>query len=203
MRKRHAFFAMFAGLIAACCFFDRAFAKIQVISGIYEGLILAVDQQGAVSGYYRESQGSGVKKTCSFYLSGQGEGDQVDLLTWNIETFPGSLQAAEQGVVLRIERGRDHPGCGSVLPPLISQGMLLDRIAIANWTSLRRVIAKKTFLFPKPSKKAKSRTYVVKGDVVGVFSQSDDWLRVEYVNGQKRVGGWILAADAVELQPPR
>ena len=91
----------------------------------------------------------------------------------------------------------------SVLPPLISQGLLLDRIAVANWTSLRRVIAKKTFLFLKPDKKAKSRTYVVMGDLVGVFSQSGDWLRVEYVNGQKRVGGWIRAADAVELQPPR
>jgi len=165
--------------------------------------MLAVDPQGVVSGYYRESQGIGVTKTCSFYLSGQERGNQADLLTWNVEIFPGSLEAAEQGVVLRIEKGRDHPGCGSVLPPLISQGLLLDRVAAANWTSLRRVIAKRTFLFPKPDKNAKSRTYVVMGDLVGVLSQSGDWLRVEYVNGQTRVGGWIRAADAVELQPPR
>jgi hypothetical protein len=124
-------------------------------------------------------------------------------VTWNIETFPGSLQAAEQGVVLRIEKGRDHPGCGSVLPPLMSQGLLLDRVSAGDWTSLRRVTARKTFLFPKPDPKAKTRTYVVMGDLVGVLSQSGDWLRVEYVNGQKRVGGWIRAADAVELQPPR
>ena len=203
MRNGHVFLATFALFVAACCCFSQAFSQTQLTSGIYEGLMLAVDQQGAVSGYYRESQGRGVAKTCSFYLSGQEKDDQADLLTWNIETFPGSLQAAEQGVVLRIEKGRDHPGCGFVLPPVISQGLLLDRIAVANWTSLRRVIAKKTFLFPKPDKKAKSRTYVVMGDLVGVFSQSGDWLRVEYVNGQKRVGGWIRAADAVELQPPR
>ena len=165
--------------------------------------MLAVDQQGVVTGYYRESQGSGVMKTCSFYLSGQEKGDQTDLLTWNVEAFPGSLEAAEQGVVLRIEKGRDHPGCGSVLPPLISQGLLLDRVAAANWTSLRRVIAKRTFLFPNPDKTAKSTTYVVMGDLVGVLSQSGDWLRVEYVNGQTRVGGWIRAGDAAELQPPR
>jgi hypothetical protein len=203
MRNGHVVLATFVLLVAACSCFNRAFSQTQLTSGIYEGLMLAVDQHGAVSGYYRESQGSGVTKTCSFYLSGQEEGAQVNLLTWSIETFPGSLQAAEQGVVLRIEKGRDHPGCGSVLPPVISQGLLLDRIAVANWTSLRRVIAKKTFLFPKPDKKAKSRTYVVMGDLVGVFSQSGDWLRVEYVNGPKRVGGWIAAADAVELQPPR
>jgi hypothetical protein len=202
MRNGHVFLATFALLVAACCCFNQAFSQTQLTSGIYEGLMLAVDKQGAVSGYYRESQGSGVTKTCSFYLLGQEEGDQVDLLTWNIETFPGSLQTAEQGVVLRIEKGRDHPGCGSVLPPLISQGLLLDRVAAADWTSLRRVIAK-TFLFLKPDKKAKSRTYVVMGDLVGVFSQSGDWLRVEYVNGQTRVGGWIRAADALELRPPR
>ena len=68
---------------------------------------------------------------------------------------------------------------------------------------MRRVIAKKTFLFPKPDKKAKTRTYVAMCDLVAILSESGDWLRVEYVNGQKRVGGWIRAADAVELQPPR
>jgi hypothetical protein len=67
--------------------------------------MLAADRHGAVSGHYRESQGGGVTKTCSFYLSGQEKDDQADLRTWNIETFPGSLLAAEQGVVLRIERG--------------------------------------------------------------------------------------------------
>jgi hypothetical protein len=194
---------MFAVLVAACCCVNQAISKTKLASGIYEGLTLAVDQQGAVSGYYRESQGSGLTKTCSFYLSGQEKGDQADLLTWNVETFPGSLEATEQGVVLRIENGRDHPGCGSVLPPLISQGLLLDRVAAANWTSLRRVITKRMFLLPKPDKIAKSRTYVVVGDLVGVLSQSGDWLRVEYVNGQTRVRGWIRAADAVELQPPR
>ena len=80
--------------------------------------------------------------------------------------------------------------------------MLLDRVAAANWTSLRRMIAKRTFLFPKPDKNAKSRTYVIMGDLVGVLFQSGDWLRVEYVKGQARVAGWIRAADAVELQPP-
>jgi hypothetical protein len=203
MRNGHVFLATFALFVAACCCFNQAVSQTQLTSGIYEGLMLAVDQQGAVSGYYRESQGSGVTKTCSFYLSGQEKDDQADLLTWNTETFPGSLQAAEQGVVLRIEKGRDHPGCVSVLPPLISQGLLLDRVAAANWTSLRRVIAKRTFLLLNPDKKAKTRTYVVMGDLVGVLSQSGDWLRVEYVSGQTRIGGWIRATDAVALQPPR
>jgi hypothetical protein len=106
MRNGQVFLATFALLVAACSCFNQAASQTQLTSGIYEGLMLAVDRQGTVSGYYRESQGSGVTKTCSFYLSGQEEGDQVDLLTWNIETFPGSLQAAEQGVVSHRKRTR-------------------------------------------------------------------------------------------------
>jgi len=187
----------------SCCCFDSAFSQTQLTSGIYEGLFLAVDQRGAVSGYYQESQGSGVSKTCSFYLAGQEKAGHADVATWNAEVFPGSLTAAEQGVVLRIEKGRDHPGCGSVLPPLISEGLSLDRVSATDWTSLRRVVAKKTFFFPKPSTKGKTRTYVVMGDLVGVLSQSGDWLKVEYALGQKHVGGWMRAADAAELQPLR
>jgi hypothetical protein len=202
MRNGHVCLATFAVLAAACCCVEQAISETQLASGIYEGLMLAVDRNGVVSGYYQESQGTGVTKTCSFYLSGQEKGERADLLTWNVETFPGSLEAAEHGVVLRVEKGRDHPGCGSVLSPLISQGLLLDRVAVANWTSLRRVTATRTFLFPKPDPNAKSRTYVVMGDLVGVLFQNGDWSRVEYVNGQTRVDGWIRTADAVELQPP-
>jgi hypothetical protein len=85
MRNGHVFLATFALLVAAGCCFNQAVSQTQLTSGIYEGLMLAVNQQGAVSGYYRERQGSGVTKTCSFYLSGQEKDDQADLLTWNIE----------------------------------------------------------------------------------------------------------------------
>jgi len=40
---------------------------------MYEGLMLAVAQSGEISGYYRESQGEGVTKTCSVLLIGQGD----------------------------------------------------------------------------------------------------------------------------------
>ena len=191
----------FIAAVEPCAFTQAALAQTRIRSGVYEGLMLAVDAQGAVTGYFREGQGSGVTKTCSFSLSGREKGDQADVMTRSVEAFPGTLKAADQGVVLQIAKGRDHPGCASVLPPLISEGMLLDLDARADWTSLRRVIAKKSYLFPKPNAR-KGRSYLIKGDVVGVLSKSRDWLSVEYANEGKRVRGWIPAADTAQLTAP-
>jgi hypothetical protein len=202
MRAIHLFrVAAVCIVLKLCPFVNGAFSQTQLKSGIYEGLRLAVDAHGAVTGYYRDVQGSGVTKTCSFFLFGREKGDAADVVTWNIEAFPGSLKSAKEGVVLRIENGRDHPGCASVLPPLISEGMLLDLDARTDWTSLRRVTAKKSFLLQKPNAR-KGRSYLLIGDVVGVLSKSRDWLSVEYANEGKRVRGWIRAADTAELKPP-
>ena len=88
-----------------------------------------------------------------------------------------------------------------MLPPLISEGMLLDLDARADWTSLRRVIAKKSYLFQKPNAR-KGRSYLVMGDVVGVLAKSRDWLSVEYPGEGKRVRGWIHAGDTEDLKAP-
>ena len=194
----------FLTLIAfgSCILGDAVLAQTELHSGVYEGLRLAVDAHASVTGYYRDIQGSGVTKTCSFFLSGREKAGQANVVTWNIEAFPGSLKSAKEGVVLRIENGRDHPGCASVLPPLIAEGMLLDLDSRANWTSLRRVIAKRSYLLRKPSDRKGSGTYLVMGDIVGVLSKSRDLLSVEYANEDKRVRGWIRAADTAELKPP-
>lgn len=184
--------------IGPCIFIQDALAQTTLRSGVYEGLMLAVDAQGAVNGYFREGQGSGVTKTCAFYLSGRKKGDQANVVTRSVEAFPGILKAADQGVILQIANGRDHPGCASVLPPLISEGMLLDLDARADWTSLRRVIAKKSYLFQKPNAR-KGRSYLVMGDVVGVLAKSRNWLSVEYAHNGKRVRGWIPTSDTAEL----
>jgi len=183
-------------------FAGGAWSQTFLKSGIYEGLMLAVDAQGDVTGYFREAQGSGVTKTCSFFLSGREKGGQADVVTWSLEAFPGSLKPADDGVILRVENGRDHPGCASVLPPLISDGMLLDLDSRADWTSLRRVTAKRSYLLKKPNDRRGARAYLVRGDIVGVLGRSGDWLHVEYAKERRRTGGWMRAADTAEIKPP-
>jgi hypothetical protein len=177
-------------------------SQTQLKSGIYEGLTLAVDADGNVTGYYHDVEGEGVTKSCSFFLSGREKGGEADVVTWSLEAFPGSLTSADQGVILRIEHGRDHPGCASVLPPLISEGMLLDLDSRSDWTSLRRVIANRAYLLKRPHDRRGARAYLVRGDLVGVLARSGDWLDVEYAKEGRRTRGWMRAADSAEIKPP-
>jgi len=170
-------------------------------SGMYEGLMLAVGQSGEISGYYRESQGEGVTKTWSFFLSGKATSDQVSVTTWNTESFPGMLKPEGKGVTLKIERGREHPGCGLVLLPQISRGITLDLAFSANWTTLRRITSPRVYFFPEANAQKRSNAYLVRGDVVGVLSESPGWLQVEYVRdgGNKRITGWIRSSVCEKL----
>jgi hypothetical protein len=179
------------------------FAQTGLKSGVYEGLILAVDPSRKVTGYYREDQGDGVTKSCSFFLSGQEQTGQAHVVTWSLDSFlPGSIKTVDQGIILRIKSGRDRSGCASVLPPLISEGMPLDRVAAADWTSLRRVITTRSYFFKTPRAGTAGGAYVVLGDVVGVLSRTGAWLKAEYPRDQ-RVTGWLRAADTAEVRPPR
>jgi hypothetical protein len=171
-------------------------------SGIYEGLMLAVDAQGNVTGFYREEQGEGVTKTCSFFLSGKATSDETSVITWNDETFPGTIKSEKGGVKLKIARGREHPGCGLVLLPQISDGITLDQVIKAKWIGLRKIVRQRVYLHSEPVSSKKLRAFVVKGDVVGVVSESGGWLLVEYPGRTMTTKGWMQASDTMKWDPP-
>lgn len=173
-------------------------------AGLYEGLMLAVQADGAITGYYREEQGEGVSKRCAFFLSGQrtaGSGP-VTLQTWATEVFAGSLQFEPQAVTLRIEQGRDHPGCAAVLLPQIASGLRLSLLDATRWTGLRRVVAARSWFHAAPQRARRLRTFVVAGDVVAVTAQQGDWLQVAYPGAKGLVTGWMPAADLAAPAPP-
>jgi len=166
--------------------------------------MLAVAQSGEISGYYRESQGEGVTKTCSFFLAGSASSDQVRIISGAGKSVPGMLMSEGDGAVLKIEKGRELPGCGLVLIPEIAQGITLSRTFEANWVMLRRIASPKAYFFRGPTAQQRLNAYLVKGDVVGVLSESDDWLNVEYVgnSGNSRTTGWIRSKDCEDLFAP-
>jgi hypothetical protein len=197
--------SMFAAflLLAAASTVRAAPPAGHLQSGIYEGLMLAVDRNGKISGYYRETQGEGVTKTCSFFLSGNATSDQIDVTTWNLQAFPGLLKSEDKGVALTIERGREHPGCGLVLLPEIAQGIRLDLTLATDWIALRRIVSPRAYFFAEPSERQKTNSYVTKGDIVGLLSVSGDWLEVEYPRqGNKTIKGWIRSRDSESLRIP-
>ncbi|MFM9925377.1 hypothetical protein VLK31_20475 [Variovorax sp. H27-G14] len=165
--------------------------------GLYEGLMLAVDGGGAVSGSFAQ-QGS-----CTFHIAGRANSQGAVVVRTVGEgaapSIEGRLSAGKEGVTLILPGGQQLPGCGNVLPPLIDTGLALDLTHKGAWTQLVNVSADKTALRKSPTDAG--RAYVVRGDVLGVVSEKADLLQVEFVNGQGRVvRGWIAAKDAKAIR---
>jgi hypothetical protein len=194
-----------AAWLCAVLFAASAFAETpapRLRSGIFEGLLLAVNPQGEITGYYREEQGEGVVKTCSFFLAGKVAGGAASVTTWSMQRFPGRLTPQSDGVELRIKQGDEHPGCGLVLPPLIASGMGFSLVRETNWRELRRIVDKRANFHSAPSEAKKMRAFVVTGDVVGVIAESGEWLEVEYPGKEKTTRGWVRAAATQKLTAP-
>ena len=176
-----------------------------IVPGRYDAMLLAVTPDHQVQGYYREELGEGVSRRCDFYLQGPIDGAMpAHITTWRTEALPGSLAASDNGVVLTIERGLDHPGCMSVLGPEIATGFDLQRIDKRAWIGLVSISADKAYLLKNPGSSTSKRPYIIKNDVVGVLEYKDGWARVEYVNGDDRsFKGWIRADQFAKLVPPQ
>ena len=164
--------------------------------------MLAVDAQGGITGYYREDQGEGVVKRCAFFLAGKVAAGESPVVTWNQGKFPGSLTPSSDGVKLRVDQGREHPGCGLVLLPQIASGLELDLVGAATWQELRRIVDTRANLHSAPDEGKKMRAFLTKGDVVGVIAESGDWLHVEYPDKGKTTRGWVRAGATRKLTVP-
>jgi hypothetical protein len=169
--------------------------------GLYEGLMLAVDGGGAVSGSFAQ-QGS-----CTFRIAGRASSQSAAVVRTIVEGPAPSIEgrlsadADSRTVSLALPGGQQLPGCGNVLPPLIDNGLDLDLTHKAGWTRLVSVSADRTALQKSPGDAG--RAYVVRGDVLGVVSEKAGLLEVDFVNTQGRVlHGWIAAKDAKAIAAP-
>ena len=188
----------------------------KLVPGVYEFLMLAVDPGNEVLGFYRESQGEGVVKTCSFFLKGRMKDGQANIASWSGlfhgpsidegKVFPGLLKnKGGNDVSLKIERGPEHPGCSLVLMPQISdEGLVLERTNEAKWVSLKIVKNDRAPLFSEPVSGKKTKSYFIKNDVLGVVSMNGEWINVEFPReGKQPVKGWVKSNDVQDLQPPQ
>lgn len=176
-------------------------AESQLRPGQYEALSLAVAPSGEITGYYNEVLGEGVVKQCSFFLTGKVTAPAVKVTSFTGETTSGSLKADGDGVMLSVAKGNELPGCGMVLVPEIAQGVSLERLFAANWVSLQRIASARAHFFSEPSEQRQLKSFVVRGDVVGVLSEKEGWLNVDYVRADgKRTTGWLRKADCENIK---
>jgi hypothetical protein len=180
----------------------HASAQAAFQPGLFEGLMLAVDSRGKIAGYFHQEQGEAPSKTCAFFLAGKAAPGEIAVVTWSKDVHDGTLKTQKDGVTLKIPKGRDHPGCGLVLPPQIAQGLELDRTGETRWIDLRKIAAQRVYLHSAPDSSGRLRAFVVAGDVVGVRSVRGEWLEVDYVGSARSTTGWIRAQATAGIAPP-
>lgn len=163
--------------------------------GVYESLLLAVNPNGAITGYYREAQGEGVVKTCAFTFKGEAHVGIANIFV-GAESFPGKIQAETDGINLKIPKGRELPGCGLILMPEISEGLSYDLITKAPWKDLRNITSEKSYFHSEPKFDKKLKSYLVRGDVIGVVREEGDWLQIDYYSDSGNMSRrWINSKE--------
>ena len=172
--------------------------------GVYENLLIAVNKDGLVTGYYRESQGEGVVKNCEFFFKGEAKNGMANIAVWGDQVFDGKIKAGAEDLNLKIEKGRELPGCGLVLMPEIANGLDFDLLTKAPWSELRRITNEKSFFYSEPKADKQLKAYLVKGDVVGVVASQGDWLQIDYYSSNGKTSRrWVSAKDTSVLQTPQ
>ncbi|MGJ7470830.1 hypothetical protein [Kosakonia cowanii] len=173
-------------------------------SGIYEELQLAVSPQGKISGYYSETLGVGVTRTCAFSLVGEvsAKGDAT-ITSWSTAVLPGHLAATADGVTLTVPDGQTHDGCSNVMPPLINDGLELSKTRDTDWQSMAQVRAERLYFYRQPEEKTRRKAFIVQDDVVGVLKTQGEWTQVEYLSDEgKSTTGWVKSEALAPLTPP-
>ena len=169
--------------------------------GIYENLLLAVNSNGSVTGYYHEAQGEGAVKTCAFSFKGEAKSGVANILVGGDKSFSGEIKAGTDAVNLKITRGREIPGCGLLLMPEIESGLSFDLITKAPWIELRKISSEKSNFYSEPNSDKQLKSYLVKGDVVGVVASQGDWLQIDYYPSSGKISHrWIRNQDTANLQ---
>ncbi len=196
------FFVMFFITLMSTVHANAQAETIQFEPGIYENLLLAVNKNGVITGYYREEQGEGVTKTCEFFLQGEAKEGVANIITWGNKPFAGVIKAGTTEINLKIEKGREHPGCGLVLMPEIARGLSFDLITKAPWSELRTIASEKSYFYSEPNSAKRLKSYLVKGDVVGVVAIQDNWLQIEYYSSNAKITRrWICSQNTATLEP--
>ena len=163
--------------------------------GVYDGLMLAVDKHGIVSGYYKDSQDG---RVCNFFLNGHNSTKNIPITSRDTETFPGTLRPEGENVKLQISK--PHPGCHVVgNPEIFTSGATLEKTLPTQWTAIRIVKITRTSIFSSPSEKDKTKLYLIKDDALGVVANQDQWTQVEYYRaGKSIIKGWVKSSDILD-----
>jgi hypothetical protein len=180
---------------------SRPVTDNEIASGDYGGeMLIAVDPAShIVRGYYQSSTGNG-QFNCIFYFSGKVNG-----AIWSYfpetpdDPIMGTL-ARESDGSLSVRLATEHGGCWNVRHFADKNQPAEFTLDTAYpWVSVAVIKSVRAHLYDRPTDKVPRKTYVVKGDGVGIRARRAGWLQVDFVGGGKPVSGWIRSSDVYPI----
>jgi hypothetical protein len=175
-----------------------------VTPGTYDNTIVAFDKsKKIVTGYFSESSAneSSPSIQCEFYFAGVLTGSTAKLkiyqLTLQDKPTSGTLkvEGAGEDSNINLQLEEEQPGCMNIYPKAELAKNKLPIVTPASWIEVRMVTEKKVYFFKSILPETKTKTYITKGDVVGVLEYRGDWAKVMYKGETKSTTGWIKVSQ--------
>ena len=175
----------------------RPLQESDLASGDYGGeMLIGVDPAShAVTGYYQSSTGNG-QFSRIFYLTGKADGAiRTYFPETPAEVVTGRLTRDGRDS-FRVRLAREHGGCWNVQHFADKDQPADFTLETAYpWISIAVVTSARAHFFGGPLSKAPRKSYVVKGDGLGVRAARPGWLQVDFIGGGKPVTGWVRRSD--------
>jgi hypothetical protein len=214
LKFHHKILLSASALLFVLCLNVSAQQKNKIVSGDYEGLLIGVNSQGELTGYYNSGTGDdgygNPRFTCTFFIYGEKEtGGKYKVKTWHPEypdeVVEGELKYVENkgkpGVNMYLDG--EHGGCWNVAPVLKEKGgVSYDLTSAGKWESIRMISPKRVYLFKSFDAKAPQKIYIVKNDVVRILQTKGDLAEINFINDRgKATKGWMMSKDFYALAP--
>jgi hypothetical protein len=176
-------------------------------SGLYDNLSIVVSN-GEVTGAFNDKRiGNGTETapqfSCAFMLKGKLDGNHASIITWipgDKQTIAGELTFTPDGATLKLKAAQD--GCAMTSGDMVSQAFEVTRGAPGDgWIGLAMVTSKKAIFRKEPGAAAHRTPFVLHYDAVVVLARNGDWVKADYVLGDKPVIGWLPVSD-LAFDPP-
>jgi hypothetical protein len=172
--------------------------------GDYGDLILGIDTAAQeFTGYYNSGTGDNGQGSpqfsCSFYIKGKiKKGENSSPVESYFPETPGDkiLGLLRIGSSITISLKSEHGGCANVTQFADKAApATFDLIKTYPWKSVRIVKSDKAF-FWTPASKKHGKSYLVKGDSVGVREEKDEYVNADFRTAKgKLISGWVLESD--------
>jgi hypothetical protein len=186
-------FLLFALLI-------HSFAKPQIISGFYNDLKLAYDNNthritGCFDSYTGLDYETGHPKfSCIFYIEGSLVKNKAVIKTYypfDNDTITGELTIINNKEVTII-LPEEHGGCWNV-QHFVDEPVKFRLSKAAGWVLAKYIISGKAFFHSAPNENSKTKAYIVKGDVIYIDKIDGMWVHCTYLGEKKNTIGWMRA----------